>query len=287
MPYLSVIIPTIDRHEVLLKLLKKLEHQTCSDFELVIVDSSKTRSVELESYVRSKPTINYIRFEKRSLPAARNVGALSANGQVLLFIDDDVDPDNDLFRAHVENYSSADISGVAGKVTGGYDRQTSGPVGKIRAIDAKIFRNFTGDSKCSVDHMPGGNMSIRKVVFEQVGGFDKNFRGSFDGEETDFCLRARRLKFNFVYEPKAVVFHKRHETGGIRQSKFSTYLYWNAHNVTLFSFRHCPWWSLIPIVISRMMRFSLYGLLRGDLGLVCSAFNGIVAGVLTYSKAKV
>src|SRR5206468_11100188 len=137
------------------------------------------------------PLVRYRRIAERGLPNARNVGVGLAKGDVVLFLDDDSIPDPGLVRFHGESYADPDVSGVGGRVQGGYDAGGAA-IGKFRASDGKVVRNFGGTMRCDVDHLPGGNMSFRRDVFARVGGFDKAYGGSAIGEETDFCLRARR-----------------------------------------------------------------------------------------------
>lgn len=56
-----------------------------------------------------------------------------------------------------------------------------------------------------VDWMAGASLLVRQRTFEQTGGFDERFFLYF--EETDLCLRARRLGWSSVYLPESRVMH--------------------------------------------------------------------------------
>jgi N-acetylglucosaminyl-diphospho-decaprenol L-rhamnosyltransferase len=56
-----------------------------------------------------------------------------------------------------------------------------------------------------VDWVPGASMMIRPLVFDTVGGFDEAYFLYF--EETDFCLRAKRVGFPTWYVPESRVMH--------------------------------------------------------------------------------
>jgi N-acetylglucosaminyl-diphospho-decaprenol L-rhamnosyltransferase len=56
-----------------------------------------------------------------------------------------------------------------------------------------------------VDWMAGASLLVRHRTFEQTGGFDERFFLYF--EETDLCLRARRMGWLSVYLPQSRVMH--------------------------------------------------------------------------------
>lgn len=56
-----------------------------------------------------------------------------------------------------------------------------------------------------VDWMAGASLMVRYPAFEQTGGFDECFFLYF--EETDLCLRARRLGWTSVYLPESRIMH--------------------------------------------------------------------------------
>jgi GT2 family glycosyltransferase len=56
-----------------------------------------------------------------------------------------------------------------------------------------------------VDWMAGASVMVRYPVLEQTGGFDERFFLYF--EETDLCLRARRLGWTSVYLPASRIMH--------------------------------------------------------------------------------
>ncbi len=57
----------------------------------------------------------------------------------------------------------------------------------------------------AVDWMAGASVMIRHPVFVQAGGFDERFFLYF--EETDLCLRARRMGWTCVYLPESRIMH--------------------------------------------------------------------------------
>jgi GT2 family glycosyltransferase len=224
-----------------------------------------------------------VRIAVRGLPNARNVGAARARGDVLLFIDDDEEPDDRWIQCHARHYEDPGVLAVAGRIRGGYDAP-GGPVGRFGRWTLHIGRHFDSSVPARVDHLPGGNFSVRREAFERVGGFDVSYGGPAVGEDTDFSLRLARARpeGRFVYDPEAAVAHARMETGGCRQERFADWLYWHAHNVMLLALRHGARPTLPLIVLARALRFGLFAVEHRDPSLVAVGLLGLGRGVGTY-----
>jgi GT2 family glycosyltransferase len=283
---ISLVIPTVDRPEALYNLLRHLEHQTVAPFEIVIVDQSARPDARVASYADARPGIRYLRISERGLPNARNVGVAASGGDVVLFLDDDSIPDRDLVRAHAEAYEDPGVAGAGGRVHGGYDAAAGGAVGTFRPFDGRVVRNFGAATRCDVEHLPGGNMSFRRGVFARVGGFDRSYGGAAIGEETDFCLRARRAGFRLVFEPRAAVEHLHLPTGGCRAPRFEEWLYWHAHNSVLFALRHARRAAFPLFLLKRTARLALFALEHGSVALIAVGLQGFARGVAAFRAGR-
>jgi GT2 family glycosyltransferase len=281
----SVVLPTLDRPQAIYNLLRHLEHQTLPPHEIIVVDQSVAVDERMSAYAAAHPSLRYHRIPEPGLPNARNVGAGLAEGEVVLFLDDDSIPDVDLVRFHAENYADPAIAGVGGRVLGGYD--TGGTeTGRFNADSGKVVRNFGATKRSEADHLPGGNMSFRREVFARVGGFDKAYGGSAIGEETDFCLRARRAGFRFVFDPRASLEHLHLPTGGCRAPRFEVWLYWHSHNTVLFALRHARR-ALLPLFfLKRTLRLGLFAIEHGSVELIAVGLQGFARGIATYRAGR-
>jgi GT2 family glycosyltransferase len=282
---LSLVLPTVDRPEALYNLMRHLEHQERPPDEIVVVDQSVREDARVAAYAAAHPRVRYHRIERRGLPNARNVGLRLAIGDIVLFLDDDIIPDPGLCEAHLANYADPGVAGVGGRVMGGYDAAAGG-VGEFHALGGTVVRNFGTSVRREVDHIPGGNMSFRREVFARVGGFDTAFGGAAIGEETDFCLRARRAGFRLVFDPRAAMEHLRLPSGGCREDRFEDWLYWHAHNGMLFALRwaRMAFWPLF--VLGRTARFALFALEHGSIELIPVGLRGLVRGVATHQSGR-
>ena len=89
-PYFSVIIPTYNRAQFLPQAIRSVLAQQMTNWELIIIDDGSTDETPAvaESF-RTDPRIRYHRQTNAELNAARNQGIQLAEGEYLLFLDDD------------------------------------------------------------------------------------------------------------------------------------------------------------------------------------------------------
>ncbi|MDD5165867.1 MAG: glycosyltransferase family 2 protein [Candidatus Omnitrophica bacterium] len=88
---LSVIIPTYNRRETILRSARSVSAQLRDDFELVIIDDGSTDGT-MDVILKMAPQQNLIihRFDSnKGVNAARNAGVRLANGEFVLFLDSD------------------------------------------------------------------------------------------------------------------------------------------------------------------------------------------------------
>jgi glycosyltransferase involved in cell wall biosynthesis len=89
-PMISIIIPTYNRANLLPRAIESIVEQTCSSWELLIIDDGSTDNTEevLQKYLSSK--VRYVKCPHSGLPAiARNVGIHKAQGEWIAFLDSD------------------------------------------------------------------------------------------------------------------------------------------------------------------------------------------------------
>ena len=109
LPLISVIIPTYNREQVLRETISEVLQQNYPNFEVIVVDQTQTHEPETQTYLdqlTEAGKIQYYRVTWASLPGARNYAVRRSQGDIILFIDDDVQlPEGYLF-AHAHNYIS-------------------------------------------------------------------------------------------------------------------------------------------------------------------------------------
>ncbi len=91
---IDVIVPTYNRHEAIERIIKDLKNQTDQDFSLNIIDQSET---VFRNKIKTKFKINIFWTPNiRSPILARNYGLEHTNSEIILFLDDDMIPSENL-----------------------------------------------------------------------------------------------------------------------------------------------------------------------------------------------
>lgn len=197
-PEISVIIPTYNRRELLLRALESVFSQTHPIDEIVVIDDGSTDGSEAAVRERHGDRIRYVWQVNAGVSAARNRGMSIANGKYFALLDSDDEwlPDKttlqlEWLRAHPDfGMVLCDVERVDGE---------------HRPID--IFRRRDTIPEDGwvlrwIIHNPAlapASVMFRREVFEDIGGFDEDLRTA---EDLDFHLRvAHRWKIGVVEIP--------------------------------------------------------------------------------------
>ena len=196
-PLVSIIIPTYNRYHCLLDLLKDLELQCYSNFEIIVIDQSNPYNKDFYSQTDLK--IRLLRQNSPGLWEARNNGIRNSNSDYLLFLDDDSRINDNWIYEHLKclDFFKADISsGVS-----------------LSEVGAKVPGNYSFFRLS--DQLDTGNVIIKKKVFKDCGLFDKKFEKMRMGD-AEFGLRSYLNGFINISNPKALRKHLKTKIGGLR-----------------------------------------------------------------------
>jgi len=212
----SVVIPTYDRSQSLRRCLLSLADQSYSgEYEVIVVDDgSRDDTAQVVEAVKEKVgfPIRYFFQSNRGPAAARNLGIVQAQGNIIAFIDDD----------HIA--SPVWLSQICqippdGPVVGLCGRNRSLP-GRTRVARYCAFRGLHErppiEADGTVRHLMTGNSALRTRVLQAYGGFDQRFRAAFrgiapGGEDTALSVSLRRQGLKIRYNPDAVTDHHQKE----------------------------------------------------------------------------
>jgi GT2 family glycosyltransferase len=186
MARLSLIIPTKDRPQEILRCLDSVYEHSPEIAEVVVVDQSSA-----PYQLAARPGLVHLyRPDLSGLTAARNAGVTAASGDIVLFIDDDC-----LFRSDVAAQTLAefaahpDIVGVQAVIV---DKDYLPPPISSRVFEHGFFDvNRFGDPS-DLRRMAGGGFAFPKSLFERERFDEDGLQGYCYGEDYDFSLRARR-----------------------------------------------------------------------------------------------
>jgi glycosyltransferase involved in cell wall biosynthesis len=180
-PFVSVLIPSFNRHELLIDTLKGILIQDYKPKEIIVYDQSIDHPPHVQNFLaRVSPKINYYKDAPRGLVFAYRRCVELSQGDICFFVDDDVLIDDpDLVTRHVKNYANRLIGAVSGQIM--HEGQTA-----PRPIDGRLYGphgwRFTRfDISQRLEELPslsGANMSFRRSVYDRLGGFDQNYEGN-------------------------------------------------------------------------------------------------------------
>lgn len=173
----SIIIPTFNDEQKIERALKSVINQTYSKWNLIIVDDGSTDNTEqkVQPYL-SNPRIKYFKQTNSGVSVARNTGVHNSTGEFIVFLDSDDEVKPNLlsdFKDIIE------ISPNVGFMS----------CGMLLLEEEKLPRLQPGISTFKYSVMPG-SFSIKREVFEGIGGYDTNLKQSENWEMT-----ARALKY--------------------------------------------------------------------------------------------
>ena len=215
---LSVIVATRNRGHAIAECLDSIAASLAKaaplDAEIVVVDngSQDATSRIVEQWATGSAFPVRLLVEPRAgLSVARNRALRSAQGELLVFTDDDCrlskEYVNDLLR-----HDAADTEPVlrGGRVELGDHTDLPITIRNTTTRQQLNRRTNPATHDCIVGQISGCNMTMRRVLVEKLGPFDERFGvGSSieSGEDSDYLFRAYLAGFTLEYVPDMTVFH--------------------------------------------------------------------------------
>jgi glycosyltransferase involved in cell wall biosynthesis len=202
MKTISIVIPSYNSFNTISQTLSYIEQLNNYDavIEVIVVDSSdddKTKAF-LENYPSKK--VKIITSGVRVMPALqRNIGAHSAKGDILAFIDSDAFPDKDWVNNIIKVFEKGIKMGGGSYLLPDFQHDN-----KIAIAQYYLqFNEFLPAGEDRVKQFfPSCNIFCLRDFFNEVGGFPE-VRAS---EDTLFCLKAGE-KTELLFIPSAKVNH--------------------------------------------------------------------------------
>jgi glycosyltransferase involved in cell wall biosynthesis len=188
----SVVINTLNRCDHLERTLVSLRDQTYQAFEVIVVNGPSTDGTD-ELLSSFEGSIRVAECGVASLGMSRNIGVDAAAGDIVAFIDDDAIPREDWLEKLVAPYSEPTVAAVGGPVfdiplnraewmlctctrLGVPDTSSDGPIAR-----------YTGAGADPFVYTPGCNMSFRRKIVAEVGGFNQLLPYNYD--DAEICSR--------------------------------------------------------------------------------------------------
>lgn len=208
-PSLSLVICTRDRAESLRRCLDRLpaSNLAAQDGELVLVDngsSGRTPTVMRRFAEEAACPVAIVTEPVAGLSRARNAGVRRAEGDTIVFTDDDCYLGEDYVQTARRIFDEASFSYCGGRILL-YDSSDAA----YGVQDQETFELIPPRSFIPPGYIQGANLVVHRRVFDEIGLFDPNLGAGtpFRCEDIDFVARASQAGFTGAHVPELVVYH--------------------------------------------------------------------------------
>lgn len=211
MTFISVVIPTHNRKDILKKCLKAFRDQTYPQdrYEIIVVDDGSTDGTKkmLEETSKEMANLRYFIQEMGGPATARNLGIDKAKGPIILFTGDDCIPAKKLLEEHNRIHSKERNVAVLGHIDWHHDLEVT-PfmefVGKTHQFTFSMAEQERLNVTFSLFYT--SNISVGKDMLIEAGLFDEDFRDAVY-EDAEIGYRLWKLGLRIVYNRRALTYH--------------------------------------------------------------------------------
>lgn len=210
-PVLSIVIPTFRRKDSLQRLLGLLLDQKEVSTEIIVVDQNPPGY--LRDIFSAFPSVGQLILPEPNASNARNCGFMASTGENILFIDDDLMPEDDFCSKALDVFRLyPGINGFSPLVYNAEGRETalqqaaSRRIGPPEKDNPAIFR---------ITDTISAAIFFRRGYYEKTGGFDPLlFEFARTAEDQEFFLRMRKKGLILHFVPSVEIYHDEGIPGG-------------------------------------------------------------------------
>ncbi|MBT8579354.1 glycosyltransferase [Polynucleobacter paneuropaeus] len=203
----SIIIPVKELNDYIRETVPHIQSLSSNNWELLIIPNESSDNEWVDERIK-------IAASGRVGPAAkRDLGGKIAQGEILVFLDDDSYPNPNLLEVasfYFDDHAVVAIGGAAITPPGdSFWQKVSGAVYLSKYSGGNPERYMPIGEVKVVDDWPSVNFMVRRNEFLAVGGFNSPY---WPGEDTWFCMDLiKKTGKKILYVPKLVVWHHRRE----------------------------------------------------------------------------
>lgn len=193
---LTVIICTYNRADLLQGALQSLDDQFFPkrDYQVLVVDDGSTdHTSEVARRSKLSTRVEYLPIEHAGRAAARNHGVKNADGDFILFVDDDILAPPNLLEEHYILHKKFKRLVVRGPII-------NIPEYTIPLDKSVTWRDYSTAFFCTC------NASTSKFALIQAGGFDESFT-EYGFEDNELGWRLRERGYTMKFNPEAIIYH--------------------------------------------------------------------------------
>ena len=225
-PLVTVIIPNKDYPEMLARCVESLAKSSYANYELIVVENGSQLPATHDYYAELKqdPRARVMEWTKPfNYAAVNNFAARAANGELLLFLNNDIEAINpDWLEELVKRAVQPGVGAVGAKLY--YADDTIQHAGLIIGMGGVAGHSHLNYPRPAPGHMQrlqytqnvaavtGACLLMKKSVFDDIGGFDEGFVLAFN--DVDLCLQVLAKGYRIVWTPEAELYHLESKTRG-------------------------------------------------------------------------
>lgn len=214
-PKISIIIPVYNKVDYTIRCLDSLKRNLSQDLEVEVIIVNDCSSDNTRDSLEKIHGLCLINNQINSgFIHSCNAGAAAAKGEFLYFLNNDTELLPNSLESMLEVFQTHKNVGVVGS-------KLIYPHGALQEAGNIVFQDASGwnygrnqnphDPRYnflrSVDYCSGASLLVKREIFEQLGGFEQEFKPAYY-EDTDFCFAVRhRLGLEVMYQPRSEVIH--------------------------------------------------------------------------------
>jgi glycosyltransferase involved in cell wall biosynthesis len=184
-----VVIPAKNESKYITSCLEAVQFQDYPSFEIVVVDNGSTDTTM--NIVAGFPGVTLLEKEGGTISSVRNFGSKYASSEYIAFLDGDCVPPASWLQTGVELLQDERISSV-GFPASSPDSAESWVVTTWHMMSSSAKH----ETSCYVDWLSSFNLIMKRVAFEEVGGFDESLETCEDFDLGMKLSKHSRLLFN-------------------------------------------------------------------------------------------
>ena len=216
---LDVVVPTYNRSHLLRRTIQSLLAAPIPAYlqvTIIVVDNNSkddTAQVVAEFGNPSDRSLRYVRELKQGLSHSRNGGIAAGSGELIGFIDDDEEIEENWYRVVAREFVNPEIDFIGGCCLGNWsapapDWLPPGYHSAIGVVPPKPRAPFDADF---AGNLMGGNAVVRRSVFERIGPYStrlgRSGKGLLSEEDAEFCRRLKANSIPGMYVPDLAMYH--------------------------------------------------------------------------------
>ncbi|HPD25874.1 MAG TPA: glycosyltransferase family 2 protein [Candidatus Marinimicrobia bacterium] len=209
-PTVSVIVPAYNAAKTLLICLNSLIHQDYprEKYSVIVVnDGSNDATGTLLRQMNLPENFGIIEHpENRGLAAARNTGIQNANGDIIIFLDSDMEVAQDFIAQHASWYIRSEVVGIIGELRPApeipYDKYQ-----RYLYESKRGARVIGANEPLPFQYFIFGITSVKRSALATIGGFNADIR-QYGGEDTELAYRLwQKYPTGLFFDPEIIVIH--------------------------------------------------------------------------------